>query len=1095
MSAIPAGLHYEAKPAAIPVYRRRCITNAISSNEYVPGQTIKIPLDTAMHGSVLDTKQTMLQFQLNIKNLNPFADYLNFGRCGANGIIEAFRFMVNGNPVEKIINYAEIYEDMMIKLGINGDPFHFFHPNPFVPEEGPLHTNFIKPPMVDCMGNTMYRPQMLLDAACEPNVFYGNLSHQIKVDSDREKLGLGTTNASMLTPAGTVSGKDNMSESVFKYLPPGAFSTTPQLLREKAGVGEMMSKAFHNRITTADIPTSSRYDLLFNLADSTFSYGSGTDRAPRLKTDGATASDQLEEVKGFDFAKEIVIHEGVLGQQNIIISPEQAANQSYSVYTPAVWPYFIPKKRIVLPSLSNQRMQDISRYYSNCKSIPIGMRSNLTWDDYLLNSDAFYSNTTTMKTVNLNVVTPLLSGILGLGADKMFPDMLIAPGKAWLEIDLRDARKAFYVTMDPCRRIPGTIRDYVPYTGSAYGEPRLSMVPNRYLGSERLLPFYTDVFIPDNADNRGNFLATDTTPYFYDYFKTTLSGVVNDAVKLKLSMCYNSNACKGTHFMLHSNIPQFSVNDTGDSTSAGLIKTKGLTEKKNYWNSSDTTGDNNAVGYARQLPMSILGGAAIDKYTPPIAGGFLNAIKAMRTQEYATVTEPWSTATNYGYDGSSAKAQTTEVLYLDVQNPSTVGGIPIPQYVPVKEPWTVKNGLAASYYVPESECCYGTYLKSAVAQSRRTCAFSNNNPPTGLQMSTFQVLYGVSNVELITEQILLPDAVTSQILEGASQGAISYHTTFTGSVNQLAVRSTTQNQLLTVTGASVNNLTLLFRSSQQLLNDTTGQSYNSLAFYNPFASVEYDPSLPTPSAGGLIGNYDVGGAYFIKNALSTKKGENFNLQLKIGNEFIPRTPIRDLPTLLMENEKGIQTIADYTAKLPYFCPLINTTQTTDNLESFFDYGCLEDGFMSAFLPLNALDDQTITGNPFFAVVDLDPKNTRYLATSGQEAKQKTAGLRCPPEVCTTNSIGTRTTRGVLNKFTPLDGTFHICFNLDTFVLEGGSARCGTTIVNNQLFFQCQNMHMMTHKVGGVDCPVEILAIWQQDAKIVFEAGGNCVSYI
>ena len=66
MSAIPAGLHYEAKPAAIPVYRRRCITSAISSNEYHPGQTIKIPLDTAMHGSVLDTKQTMLQYQLGL---------------------------------------------------------------------------------------------------------------------------------------------------------------------------------------------------------------------------------------------------------------------------------------------------------------------------------------------------------------------------------------------------------------------------------------------------------------------------------------------------------------------------------------------------------------------------------------------------------------------------------------------------------------------------------------------------------------------------------------------------------------------------------------------------------------------------------------------------------------------------------------------------------------------------------------------------------------------------------------------------------------------------------------------------------------------
>jgi hypothetical protein len=39
------------------------------------------------------------------------------------------------------------------------------------------------------------------------------------------------------------------------------------------------------------------------------------------------------------------------------------------------------------------------------------------------------------------------------------------------------------------------------------------------------------------------------------------------------------------------------------------------------------------------------------------------------------------------------------------------------------------------------------------------------------------------------------------------------------------------------------------------------------------------------------------------------------------------------------------------------------------------------------------------------------------------------------------------------------------------------------------------MNFMSHKIRGSAGKVEILALWQQDAKIVFEAGGNCVSYI
>ena len=1090
MSAIPAGLHYEGKPAAIPVYRRRCIMSAMSSDEHVSTQTIKIPLDTSLHGSVMDTKQTMLQFHLQIQNQNPFVDYLNFPRCGANSIFKAFRFMVNGNPVEKINNYAECFEDMLIKLGINADPYHFFHPNPVIPEDGPLHTNFIKPPMVDVMGNTMYRPQMLLDAASAPNVFFGNLNH-------RQSLTTSTRNPSRTPALGTLYVEDkstigtsgesgnqiiatnnqeilNLVSSVFQYLPAGAFTTDHIVNEDYTGTKQnFASRTVHYRLLDADLSYRQKRAIeasqahSFPASDNAFTYTAST-------------SSRLNHVK------EIVIHEGILGMQAVPIDEKNLANSSYSVHTPAEWPYYIPHMTPKMPSYSSQRLQDVTRYYSNCKSIPIGMRSDLTYAQYVRNTSPFVSSSSTARTINLNVVVPLLSGVLGLGADKMFPDMLLSAGKAWLEFDLYPAERAFQVTMDPCRRVPGTIRDYVPYTGAAYGASRLQTGNNynKFLGPQRALPFYRMQTLHEAVDNRGNRVAKNELNLFlYNGLTGAPTVPVSDEeFLLAMTRCYNRNACLGTHYMLHGSTPMHSGSDTSD-VNAAMTNTGAVLDLKTEFV---------AGGTATTIDPIVLGGSATSIGTPGLVGGFVNNMKLWRDSATARATPDGA-----GYNTAGADTSFANLLATNLSN---IGGIPIPQYVPVASPWLTKDGITACVYVPERDACYGTYLKQAVAQSRRTCADSMNNPSSGVSYSGYKVDYSVSQVELITEQILLPDAVTAQILEGARGGAISYHTTFIGSVNQLATESTTQNQLLTVTGASVNNLTLLFRSVAQL-NGNAAQSYNSFSFYNPFACVDYDATLPTSQTNGATGLWDVGGNYVIKNALTSKRGSNFNCQLSIGNELLPRQPIRDLPTLLMENEKGVQTIADYSAKLPYLCPMINSILTNANQESYYDYNCLEDGFLSVFLSLDALDDQTITGNPFFASVDLDPANTRFNTSTGttsqltKEYAIKTAGLRCPAELASTNSLTTKATRGVINRFTPLEGTFHMCFNLDTFVLEGGSARCGTTIVNNQLFFRCQDMNMMAHTIRGYAPKVEILALWQQDAKIVFEAGGNCVSYI
>ena len=67
------------------------------------------------------------------------------------------------------------------------------------------------------------------------------------------------------------------------------------------------------------------------------------------------------------------------------------------------------------------------------------------------------------------VALPIFSGLIGVWAEKAFPTMLIAPGSFYLQIRFAKVAQAFQFTMDPCRRIFGTYRDYVPSVGLLNG--------------------------------------------------------------------------------------------------------------------------------------------------------------------------------------------------------------------------------------------------------------------------------------------------------------------------------------------------------------------------------------------------------------------------------------------------------------------------------------------------------------------------------------------------------------------------------------------------------------------------------------------------
>lgn len=933
MSAIPSAMRLEPKPEAINAYRRRCVTNATSSNPYPSRGTIKIPLDTAFPGSMLDTSQTQLSFTLNINNTNPFVDYFNLPKCGANSVIKELRIMVNGNAIEKNPRYGLCFEDAMNKMGINSEPYEFFTENKWCPTDSKFHVNMIKPSMVDHMGNPMYRAGLFHDAQQLDQHFFGHAN---------------SSTASLNTPGMTAPITTN--GGFFGYW--GTESVVPETANIFS-MGNLFGRSAGSVISTA-----------------------------------ATSIPPAELAQPSGVMGTIINTTALATPLDYVVFEGQSYNRgNHSIHTPADWPFFQPGIAAPTPKLSQSRWQDIAQFYANCKNIPIGMYKRwptaTTGDSTVginslagtsingltvFNQDVTEFNATSTDNISITqfrITTPMLSGILGLLTDKFFPDMLVAAGKMWIEIDLQPKEVALQLLMDPCRRIPGTIRDYVPYSGRMEGQTRDYVDPSietrhPILGRNLLLPLFdqgsSDVSISRNSRT-----------------------------------CYSEGACCG----------EVSTVPTGwldvDTTTTPYVYQDEFIKISNV---SDINGKNRILG-------------------------------------------------------------------------SSVIGVPIPQYCLSKQPWKAKSSLSEIIgYAKETEACYGTYLRSAKAQTRRTLTSTNCKDITTVY-SAYDTDYSLTNVILYTEQIIVPDEIASQLLLSARNGAISYHTSFINATYNNAPTTTSQNLLLTVTGASVNSVTFTFQSNVQLVG-TEAFAYNSFASYCPWTKVDFTAL-----------NNDVGGEYFLYNPLTTQNSLGLNLFLKIGNELIPRQAINDIPSFLMETQKGFQTLNDYSVQLDMETFLVPTFITSDNV-SYLSYDVLRDGFLSCFIEAKALDDQTLTGNPYLNIQGYGLQSTPIfpIAARRQGLAPKTSNQQ--PDVSSF--------LGVLNRFKPLEGNFRMCFNLATFQTQA-SARCGTPIVNNQLFLQCDQMHFMQHKVDGQYPTVCVTAIYEQDAKIVFEQGGNCLSFM
>ena len=145
------------KPPGINAYTRKVQSISTNNTTFTENMNAQILIDTATPGAFLDPSQSLLQFDFTITNTNPYIDYVNFSACGVGAIIEEFRIVCQGTPIEEVLYYNKMFEMWMDLGGYAQEEFKMYMENSWRAPAiaGGNDLNFVKPPMVDREGVIM----------------------------------------------------------------------------------------------------------------------------------------------------------------------------------------------------------------------------------------------------------------------------------------------------------------------------------------------------------------------------------------------------------------------------------------------------------------------------------------------------------------------------------------------------------------------------------------------------------------------------------------------------------------------------------------------------------------------------------------------------------------------------------------------------------------------------------------------------------------------------------------------------------------------------------------------------------------------------
>lgn len=1105
---MPRALELEAtKRNAIPAIRRQVRHDTTTQNLWRPGELCYIPFETGSGGAFTDTSKTKLYFDVKVRNKNFYTDFINLGRAGWHALISEFGIEINNGLHENNRHYAECVELDMIKNGENRTPFEMTRSNPYKVgngKAGKTHINFIKPSMVTHMG----------------------LPHNVKYP--------------VLTTTSSNTTTDFISD--------GLLWQSNQFIHESFG---------RSLATDLQAPASLLDYISYRAAEfgefynGTCGYSIWDDRIPQHQSKlGLSAFDtHYGDVNPLltgtsvgpdvNFPSKYRI-EGMPvkvvtnGENNILgkYSKVYAVNfdgvyanifnvgygQSVSSSSPGQWPVKQPCDFETLQKEYRENIRlinadNVQNYYANCKNIPVGIPLDLTsntsgnseiWGDAVHTKSTPTNYAEVGAETTFQVSLTIYSSLIGALAKKWFPECVVPAGRMRIRIRWQEANLVFQTLMDPCRRVPGTCRDYIGYTGIVESKAyrRADQVPVSVQTLATLLacspeviasgvhPIMISNYTPGECYNDLVAMGQYVVPQMrmkemHSVLKTfnitsTAGNDINNSTSNygveDFNQTYNSTGNGGTHFTDFITSLKTSANTQAVAENAAkainflsdiLYEIKQNQEYGYPWRQCSahnyTTPSGTLVAEDTIIFISDL-----QQYSFPT--DWRNRSERKSIPDNANINKHVILATSYDTNGvpgddSTIKMVTTPNWDQDFKdlcwNPFCT---PTPQYVPVYQPWdktstrTIINDNTAQFYRTEEELCYGTHLEHSVAQVRRShsALYPLDISDAIASKIDERLTYVIENVRIITEQIILPQAAADSIIKSALQGGISILTSAWKEIETILPKAETQKILVNAAAAFVTDITFVFRPMEQIQGDQA-YGHNSFAFYNPFTSFSfaYDPTL-TPNINRASDYNTLGGRPIYYNEMVSATRVPIDVQLQLGSELLPRNPIDDINSLILYTRWGDQVYssADYMDLNPRLQPSYLT-------QKGMAINTLQDGYFACFTPISALDDQTITCNPFYTPLEIS-------------LRRRIRGVRAPINA--------------LPIYKPYDGTFHLSFNLEVFTGQNDSMTTGIPVINNNMFLKMSKAHLCR------DYDVQMLTVMSCDARMVFERGGTFQFY-
>lgn len=1099
---MPAALELEAaRRSGIPAFRREVVHNTTTQNVYRPGELCYIPIDTGAAGAFMDVGATKLEFVVTVQNKNYFTDFINLPRCGWNAIIQEFGIELNNGLHELNRHYAECVELHMIKKGENRTPFEMCRTNPWRAAEGTagkMHINFIKPSMVTMSGlphNVKYAALGTLTSSTTPDYItqgylYYSQPYAHEMFGRSSTVDFAASQKIYFRDHDFVPSTMEIGGSVWEdqINVQSNYQKLNVLLTDAEG-GEIQPTAT-GAVTGAQYVTGYRGETNDTFVTA-YSRMWGLPQGPALRALARTRPE----------TQEVSMYSLVYGQTT-------------KGKSPGMWPACQPcplqeLEKDYKDTIRFVNADNVFNYYANVKNIPVGIPVDLDGDENA-SAKVWGSGLKTKTTIGPNgyetdfhVSVKIYSSLIGELADRWFPELVVPQGRMRVRLRFQEPNIVFQTLMDPCRRVPGTSRDFIPYSGIIATQKVQSTGEDN---SQQIAIPYGQGEVNHEQDLKS--IASGIHPLMISNYQA--GSVFVDAIALGrfplpilrmralhtifggASSSWSGNGAThpipediyGYSAGIESlNYPVPAQMDTGlgsiDDLIGGVLTAPGGSPViTSFWQGQmvgpskifHEWSQNQEYGFAVNRAIRDGNGNAAFKRGSDHSYVNDKPLNVGDVEYYSFATDwqnhyanleytggIWIKAANYDDPSASSEAlfNTVAGANADEQSHSqnwNPFNIPTPQYVPMRSPWDKQTTrqITGADYVAEEEICYGTFLPASVAQVRRSqSALYPLKVPDANTSGIFERLtYQVKNIQIVTQQIVLPRGTALSIVENALEGGITMECRAWKEMESILPNAESQKHLINMAAAFCTDISFLFRPVQIYQGDIA-YGYNSFSFYNPFTAFDFalEDGLTNESQVNALGGKPI---YYNECIMSTRVP--FDIQLQIATELLPRTPIDSINALLRNCRWGGQVFSDrdYMELNPHLMPSYQTSKG-------MSINTLQDGFWACFTPIHCLNDQTITDNPFFVPLELS-------------LRKKIRGARAKG--------------GSLPIFKPFDGTFHLSFNLEAYMGQSDRIRTGVPIVNNNMFLKLERGHLLRQE------STQLLTIIQCDGKVVFERGGT-----